>query len=129
MLSASSHYPARQICRNKRHSLRCKTLLPQYATQIPTYFTQHSIFLDAHKNYPRGATVAEPSFDADLHIEKTTIMFADVVESVRLIEQNETENINRTRLPSSTSTGATHCGSNSVSLQRRAYVYENSFGA
>lgn len=41
--------------------------------------------------------MAEPSFDAELHIETTTIMFADVVESVRLIEQDESENVNRIR--------------------------------
>ena len=41
--------------------------------------------------------MAAPSFDAELHIETTTIMFADVVESVRLIEQNETVNVLRIR--------------------------------
>ena len=37
--------------------------------------------------------MAAPSFDAELHIETTTIMFADVVESVRLIEEDDVENI------------------------------------
>ena len=41
--------------------------------------------------------MAAPSFDVELHIETTTIMFADVVESVRLTEQNETENVLRIR--------------------------------
>ena len=36
-----------------------------------------------------------PSFDTKLHIETTTIMFADVVESVRLIEQDETASVVR----------------------------------
>ena len=38
-----------------------------------------------------------PSFDAELHIETTTIMFADVVESVRLIEQDELGAVTRIR--------------------------------
>ncbi len=41
--------------------------------------------------------MAAPSLDAELHIETTTIMFADVVESVRLIEQAEIENVLRIR--------------------------------
>ena len=41
--------------------------------------------------------MAVPEFDAELHIETTTIMFADVVESVRLIEQNEIANVIRIR--------------------------------
>ncbi len=39
----------------------------------------------------------EPDFDADLRVETTTIMFADVVESVRLIEQDELANVARIR--------------------------------
>ena len=42
--------------------------------------------------------MAAPQFDAELHFETTTIMFADVVESVRLIEQDETENVRAIRL-------------------------------
>ncbi len=38
-----------------------------------------------------------PDFDAELHVETTTIMFADVVESVRLIEQDEIGNVTRIR--------------------------------
>lgn len=41
--------------------------------------------------------MAAPEFDAELHIETTTIMFADVVESVRLIEQDEVGNVRRIR--------------------------------
>ena len=41
--------------------------------------------------------MAAPEFDAELHIETTTIMFADVVESVRLIEQDELANVARIR--------------------------------
>ena len=67
------------------------------AAQIPTYSAQHSLFFEADKKYLFGAIVAAPSFDAELHIETTTIMFADVVESVRLIEQDELGSINRIR--------------------------------
>jgi adenylate cyclase len=42
-------------------------------------------------------SVEAPPFDAGLHIETTTIVFADVVESVRLIEQDETANVIRIR--------------------------------
>ncbi|MEQ1593644.1 MAG: adenylate/guanylate cyclase domain-containing protein [Casimicrobium sp.] len=46
-----------------------------------------------------GARVAElDRFDeAELHVETTTIMFADVVESVRLIEQDEAGSVRRIR--------------------------------
>lgn len=40
---------------------------------------------------------APGDFDAELHVETTTIMFADVVESVRLIEQDELANVTRIR--------------------------------
>jgi class 3 adenylate cyclase len=42
--------------------------------------------------------VAANELDADLHVETTTIMFADVVESVRLIEQHEVENVRLIRV-------------------------------
>ena len=38
-----------------------------------------------------------PHFDDELQTETTTLLFADVVESVRLIEQNEAENVQRIR--------------------------------
>ena len=38
-----------------------------------------------------------PDFDAELQVETTIIMFADVVESVRLIEQDEKANVARIR--------------------------------
>ena len=41
--------------------------------------------------------MAEPSLDAELHIKTTTIMFADAVELVRLIEQNELTAVTRIR--------------------------------
>ena len=63
----------------------CTTLNP--ANKNPTQFAQHSIFLAPYKKNSIGAIVAAPSFDAELHIETTTIMFADVVESVRFVER------------------------------------------
>lgn len=41
--------------------------------------------------------MAPGDFDAELRVETTTIMFADVVESVRLIEQDELANVTRIR--------------------------------
>ena len=56
------------------------------------------LFLSATKAEKTGTTVTAPGdFDAELHIETTTIMFADVVESVRLIEQDELANVTRIR--------------------------------
>ena len=69
----------------------------KHAPQNPTQATQHSLFSRAEKKNLSGAIMAAPSFDAELHIETTTIMFADVVESVRLIEQDELGSINRIR--------------------------------
>jgi adenylate cyclase len=63
----------------------------------PTQDAPHSIFLDTQKNFQYGAIVTESSLDTELHIETTTIMFADVVESVRLIEQDEKGNVSRIR--------------------------------
>ena len=57
------------------------------------------LFLSAIRTKVAGARVAElDRFDeAELHVETTTIMFADVVESVRLIEQDEAGNVRRIR--------------------------------
>lgn len=55
------------------------------------------LFLYARTKQKLGIEVAPPELDADLHIETTTIMFADVVESVRLIEQDELANVTRIR--------------------------------
>ncbi len=97
MFSASPHEPARQICGNNLRFLPLAFTAADHAYKTSTYFKPPSIFLSAYKNKPSGATVAAPSFDADLHIETTTIMFADVVESVRLIEQDELANVTRIR--------------------------------
>ena len=85
------------MCGANRCFVSLAPVATQPALQNPTYSTQHSLFSTADKKYPSGAIVAAPSFDAELHIETTTIMFADVVESVRLIEQDELTNVTRIR--------------------------------
>ncbi len=60
-------------------------------------FAKDSLFSDLGKRLVPGAHVEAPRFDAELQTETTTIMFADVVESVRLIEQNEAANVVRIR--------------------------------
>ena len=85
------------MCGANRCFVSLAPVATQPALQNPTYSTQHSLFSKADKKYPSGAIVAAPSFDAELHIETTTIMFADVVESVRLIEQDELTNVTRIR--------------------------------
>jgi adenylate cyclase len=73
----------------------CVTAKP--TPKNPTQDAPHSIFLDTHKNFQYGAIVTESSLDTELYIETTTIMFADVVESVRLIERDEVANVQRIR--------------------------------
>ena len=53
--------------------------------------------MSATRTQIAGQHVAANTLDDDLHIETTTIMFADVVESVRLIEQDELANVSRIR--------------------------------
>jgi adenylate cyclase len=65
--------------------------------QNTTQPTRYSLFSEQQNNCFLGVPVQAPSFDADLHVETTTIMFADVVESVRLIEQDELTNVTRIR--------------------------------
>lgn len=56
------------------------------------------LFLPTTKVSIAGAgVVAADLFDSELHFERTTIMFADVVESVRLIERDELVSIKRLR--------------------------------
>jgi len=85
------------MCGANRCFVSLAPVATQPAPQNPTYSTQHSLFSKADKKYHSGAIVATPSFDAELRIETTTIMFADVVESVRLIEQDELGGITRIR--------------------------------
>ena len=97
MFTPSLQHAARQIYDANHGLLPMAYTATEHAAQIPTYSAQHSLFFEADKKYHFGAIVAAPSFDAELHIETTTIMFADVVESVRLIEQDELGSINRIR--------------------------------
>lgn len=71
---------------------------PKESTGCPIQGTWEWLSLSATKAEKTGNTVTAPEdFDAELHIETTTIMFADVVESVRLIEQDELANVTRIR--------------------------------
>ena len=70
---------------------------PTKSSARPIQGTWDWLSLSATRTQKSGDTVTANELDADLHIETTTIMFADVVESVRLIEQDETENVIRIR--------------------------------
>ena len=72
-----------------------------HQAQIPARNPIHSAWdwlsLPVITTCNEGMPVTTPDFDAELHVETTTIMFADVVESVRLIEQDELGNVTRIR--------------------------------
>lgn len=71
---------------------------PEETTERPIQGTLEWLFLSATKADNAGTTVTAPeNFDSELYMETTTIMFADVVESVRLIQQNELVNALRIR--------------------------------
>ncbi len=97
MFTPSLQPAAKQICGTNHGTPPLAYTANKHTAQNPTHSTQHSLFFKADKKNHFGAIVTAPSFDAELHIETTTIMFADVVESVRLIEQNETANVIRIR--------------------------------
>lgn len=86
MFTPSLQPATKPFCGKNRGLLPLVYMAIETATKKPTHSAQHSIFLDVHKKYHSGAIVAAPSFDAELHIETTTIMFADLVESMCLIE-------------------------------------------
>ena len=89
--------PTAEQCSDRLHSLLGvgQSALNAYPLEKAFQRTEHSLFCKANPNNRSGVTVEAPSFDADLHVETTTIMFADVVESVRLIEQDELGNVIR----------------------------------
>ena len=72
-----------------------------HQAQIPARNPIHSAWdwlsLPVITTCNEGMPVTTPDFDAELHVETATIMFADVVESVRLIEQDELGNVTRIR--------------------------------
>ena len=70
---------------------------PQVTARLPIHGGWDGLFLYARTKEIVGTPVTTPDFDAELHFETTTIMFADVVESVRLIEQDEVRNVKRIR--------------------------------
>ena len=69
----------------------------QVTAPRPIHNGRDELFLYARTKEIAGTPVTTPDFEADLHVETTTIMFADVVESVRLIEQDEIGNVTRIR--------------------------------
>ena len=71
--------------------------IPRIVPRRPMHGGWDQLFLYATTKHKPGIHVAAPELDAELHVETTTIMFADVVESVRLIEQDEVANVTRIR--------------------------------
>ena len=70
---------------------------PQIPARNPIHSAWDWLSLPVITTCYEGMLVTTPDFDAELHVETTTIMFADVVESVRLIEQDELGNVTRIR--------------------------------
>ena len=70
---------------------------PQIPARNPIHSAWDWLSLPVITTCNEGMPVTTPDFDAELHVETTTIMFADVVESVRLIEQDELGNVTRIR--------------------------------
>ena len=60
---------------------------PQIPARNPIHSAWDWLSLPVITTCNEGMPVTTPDFDAELHVETTTIMFADVVESVRLIER------------------------------------------
>ena len=83
MFTPSLQPATKQICGKNRGLLPLAYTTIKPATKNPTHSAQHSLFSKADKKYQFGAIVAAPFFDAELHIETTTIMFADLVASLR----------------------------------------------
>ena len=77
--------------------LTAATPTPEVTARHPMQGGWDELFLRTRTNQKPGIHVVAPELDAELHIETTTIMFADVVESVRLIEQDESANVRRIR--------------------------------
>ena len=97
MFTSTAHPATQQICGVNPCFLPFAPAATRLPQKPPTQVAQHSLFSKGNKKYHLRAIVAEPSLDAELHIKTTTIMFADVVESVRLIEQDELGAVTRIR--------------------------------
>lgn len=105
--AASSRNPAFPLrSRSARTDLarRCKCETPrgQRAKSTERRYSHAAIAtLCSVKTKPGAAVTAQSHTqfdrDADLHVETATIMFADVVESVRLIEDNELSSVQSLR--------------------------------
>lgn len=70
---------------------------PQMHARHPIQSTWDWLSLASPRTENEGMPVTTPDFDAELHVETTTIMFADVVESVRLMQQDELTAVKRVR--------------------------------
>jgi adenylate cyclase len=81
---------------------------------------KQALALSSRKDVTRGSKMGGTSFDEDgLHAETTTLMFADVVESVRLIEQDEFANVRRVRALLATIADTCIAGDSGRLLERR----------
>ena len=99
--------------------LEAATHQPATHARRPIQSAWEWVSLSATRTEIEGIPVTTPELDAELHVETTTIMFADVVESVRLIEQDEKGNVSRIRAlltQLSHDTGSIHGG---LVLERR----------
>ena len=92
MFTPSLQPATKQICGKNRGLLPLAYTTTERAAKNPIHSTQHSLFSRADKKYHSGAIVAAPSFDAELHIETTTIMFADVFWSMGLLAKSTKRN-------------------------------------
>jgi adenylate cyclase len=81
-----------------RYSLAVAYLSRSASNSARNTWRRQALALSSPKEVNRGYAMGDTSFsEDDLHVETTTIMFADVVESVQLIAQDELANVKRIR--------------------------------
>jgi adenylate cyclase len=89
-----------RACGRKRNqgSLDVAYLPLSASNSVRNSWRRQALALSSRKEVNRGYAMGDTSFsEDDLHVETTTVMFADVVESVRLIEQDELAAVVRIR--------------------------------
>ncbi len=92
---------ARQVITADSRALSTVAFAQQRATRICGIASQvqfKPLSWNIISSRSAGAAMTAVMIDPELHMETTTIMFVDVVESVRLIEQNEQVNARRIRV-------------------------------
>jgi hypothetical protein len=94
MFTPCTHAANHQHTSVRRRAMPTACVTVKATPKNPTQDAPHSIFLDTQKNFQYGAIVTESPLDTELHIETTTIMFADAVESARLITDSSFFNSN-----------------------------------